>query len=80
MIDTKPGVLADAATVLIPGHSLMEKQGSVTNLEGRVQRIRAALPPATSVPSELRVLSMLAVMPWPTASNSATWVMSVLTA
>ncbi|TMC49853.1 MAG: 2Fe-2S iron-sulfur cluster binding domain-containing protein [Chloroflexi bacterium] len=60
VIDTKPGVLADAATVLIPGHSLMEKQGSVTNLEGRVQRIRAALPPATSVPSELRVLSMLA--------------------
>jgi NADH-quinone oxidoreductase subunit G len=60
VIDTKPGVLANAATVLIPGHSFMEKQGSVTNLEGRVQRIRPALPPATSVPSELRVLSMLA--------------------
>src|SRR5207244_807922 len=44
-IDTKPGPVSRAATVLIPGHALLEKAGSVTNVEGRVQRIRTALPP-----------------------------------
>ncbi len=59
-IDTRPGVVAQAATVLIPGHAFFEKAGSVTNLEGRVQRIRPALPPATSTPVETRVLTALA--------------------
>ncbi|TMD99585.1 MAG: hypothetical protein E6I76_02070, partial [Chloroflexi bacterium] len=59
-IETQPGPVAQGATVLIPGHTHVEKAGSVTNLEGRVQRIRAALPPATTVPAELRVLAMLA--------------------
>ncbi len=68
-IESRPGPVTESATVLIPGHSLMEKMGSVTNCEGRVQRIRAALPPATATPSETRVLSMLAtalgVYGWP---------------
>jgi NADH-quinone oxidoreductase subunit G len=59
-LETQPGPVSQAATVLIPGHSHVEKLGSVTNMEGRVQRIRPALPPATSVPTELRILSMLA--------------------
>jgi predicted molibdopterin-dependent oxidoreductase YjgC len=59
-IETQPGPVSQSATVLIPGHTHVEKAGSVTNLEGRVQRIRQALPPATTVPTELRVLSMLA--------------------
>ncbi|MGD1035233.1 MAG: hypothetical protein ABR977_12465, partial [Candidatus Dormibacteria bacterium] len=37
-----------------------EKLGTVTNTEGRVQRIRPALPPATPTPTETRVLGMLA--------------------
>jgi NADH-quinone oxidoreductase chain G len=59
-VETQPGPLAGAATVLIPGHIYMEKQGTVTNTEGRVQRIRQALPPATAVPTETRLLAMLA--------------------
>ena len=59
-VESQPGPVSENATVLIPGHSLMEKLGTVTNCEGRVQRIRAALPPATATPPETRVLSMLA--------------------
>jgi NADH-quinone oxidoreductase subunit G len=59
-IETQPGPVSQSATVLIPGHTHVEKAGSVTNLEGRVQRIRQALPPATTVPTELRELAMLA--------------------
>jgi NADH-quinone oxidoreductase subunit G len=59
-VESRPGPVAESATVLIPGHSLMEKAGSVTNCEGRVQRLRAALPPATATPPETRVISMLA--------------------
>ncbi|MHB8719640.1 MAG: 2Fe-2S iron-sulfur cluster-binding protein [Candidatus Dormibacteria bacterium] len=60
VIDTRPSILSRAASVLIPGHTFFEKAGTVTNLEGRVQRIRPALPPATSTPTETRVLAALA--------------------
>ncbi len=59
-IETRPGVVADSAGYVIPGHAYVEKQGSVTNMEGRVQRIRQALPPATQTPLETYVLMMLA--------------------
>ncbi len=59
-IESRPGDVADAATVLIPGHTYFEKQGTVTNVEGRVQRIRAALPPATQMPQGTRVLAQIA--------------------
>jgi len=59
-LESVPSPVSELATVLIPGHTLMEKLGTVTNCEGRVQRIRAALPPATATPAETRVLSMLA--------------------
>ena len=59
-IETKPGVVADNASIVIPGHAFVEKAGTVTNVEGRVQRVRAALPPATQTPLETHVLMMLA--------------------
>ncbi|HXA28668.1 MAG TPA: NADH-quinone oxidoreductase subunit NuoG [Candidatus Angelobacter sp.] len=59
-IETRPGVVADNAGFVIPGHAFVEKAGSVTNVEGRVQRIRQALPPATATPPETSVLMMLA--------------------
>jgi NADH-quinone oxidoreductase subunit G len=58
--DTRPGVVSRYATVLFPGHAVLEKMGSVTNVEGRVQRIRAGLPPASATPVETRVLTSLA--------------------
>jgi len=60
VIAATPGPVANAATVLIPGHTIFEKNGSVTNLEGRVQRVRPALPPASQTPSETRILAALA--------------------
>jgi NADH-quinone oxidoreductase subunit G len=59
-IDTRPGVVSRSATVLIPGHAVFEKAGSVTNVEGRVQRIRTALPPASATPFETRILTGIA--------------------
>ncbi len=58
--DTRPGVVSRHATVLFPGHAVFEKAGSVTNVEGRVQRIRAGLPPASASPVETRVLTSIA--------------------
>ena len=60
VIGTTPNDITAAATVLIPGHTILEKIGSVTNLEGRVQRVRPALPPATQTLTETRVLTALA--------------------
>ncbi len=60
VIDSRPGLLSRSATVLIPGHAYFEKAGTVTNAEGRVQRIRPALPPTTQTPTETRILSALA--------------------
>jgi formate dehydrogenase major subunit len=38
-----PSPLDDLAHVIIPGHAFTEKSGTVTNMEGRVQRIRKAI-------------------------------------
>lgn len=59
-VETAPGPVARHATVLVPGHALLEKAGTVTSCEGRVQRVRQALPPASSAPLETRVLALLA--------------------
>ena len=58
--DTRPGIVSRYATVLFPGHAIFEKAGTITNVEGRVQRIRAGLPPATATPVETRVLTGIA--------------------
>ena len=59
-IESVPGAFADAAHVLFPGYSFLEKSGTVTNAEGRIQRIMPALPPPGSTPRDLRVMQDLA--------------------
>jgi NADH-quinone oxidoreductase subunit G len=44
------------AHVVLPATATLEKEGSTTNLEGRVQRLRPTLPPPTGVASELAFL------------------------
>jgi formate dehydrogenase alpha subunit len=52
--------LSDAAHALLPLHSFAEKDGTLTNLEGRIQRLRPALPPLSRTPPDWRVLQDLA--------------------
>jgi len=59
-LESRPSAVSRAATVLLPGHAIVEKLGSVTNVEGRVQRLRPALPATTQAPAETRLLSRLA--------------------
>jgi NADH-quinone oxidoreductase subunit G len=47
------------AHVVLPATATLEKEGSTTNLEGRVQRLRPTLPPPTGVASELAFLGEL---------------------
>ncbi len=42
----KPSPLDEMAQVIIPGHAFTEKDGTVTNMEGRVQRIRKGIDAA----------------------------------
>jgi predicted molibdopterin-dependent oxidoreductase YjgC len=54
------GAAAELASVLLPGRTIAEKAGTVTNTEGRVQRVRPALQPQFAFPAELRMLGDLA--------------------
>jgi NADH-quinone oxidoreductase subunit G len=45
------------AHVILPATSALEKDGTFTNLEGRTQRARPALPPPSGVAPELEVLA-----------------------
>jgi NADH-quinone oxidoreductase subunit G len=47
------------ANVILPATATLEKEGTTTNLEGRVQRLRPTLPPPTGVISELAFLGEL---------------------
>ena len=49
-----------AAHIVIPVHSFAEKDGTYTNLEGRVQRLRQAIPPVARTPPDWRLLQDLA--------------------
>jgi NADH-quinone oxidoreductase subunit G len=55
----KASALDDLAHVILPGHAFTEKDGTVTNMEGRVQRIRAAID-AAWVRDDWRVLQQIA--------------------
>ncbi|HEY9288119.1 MAG TPA: molybdopterin-dependent oxidoreductase [Candidatus Dormibacteraeota bacterium] len=55
----KASALDDLAHVIIPGHAFTEKDGSVTNLEGRVQRIKAGID-AAWVREDWRVIQEIA--------------------
>jgi len=51
---------AEAADLLLPATALAEKEGTVTSLEGRVQRFDQVLQPPGDFPAEWRVLNELA--------------------
>lgn len=53
------GAAARHASVLLPGRTIAEKAGTVTNSEGRVQRVRPAVQPRFAFPSDLRMLGDL---------------------
>ncbi len=48
--------LTDIADVLIPGATLPEKEGTFTNLQGRVQRFHQAYPPKGQAVTDLEAL------------------------
>jgi predicted molibdopterin-dependent oxidoreductase YjgC len=52
--------LTEAAHAVLPLRSWAEKDGTYTNLEGRVQRLRQALPPLSGLPPDWRLLQDLA--------------------
>ena len=54
------GAIARHASVLLPGRTIAEKAGTVTNTEGRVQRVRPGVQPRYAFPSDLRILGDLA--------------------
>jgi predicted molibdopterin-dependent oxidoreductase YjgC len=60
VLDMTDSALAAAAHVVLPTHSFAEKEGTYTNLEGRVQRLRQALPPLAVTPPDWRVFQDLA--------------------
>ncbi|MGH7612349.1 MAG: 2Fe-2S iron-sulfur cluster-binding protein [Candidatus Dormibacteria bacterium] len=53
------GLATRLATALLPGRTIAEKAGTVTNTEGRVQRVRPAVQPRFAFPSDLRILADL---------------------
>ena len=58
--DTHEGPLAEAAHIVLPLHTFAEKEGTYTNLEGRVQRLRPAIPPVARTGPDWRLLTDLA--------------------
>jgi NADH-quinone oxidoreductase subunit G len=53
-----PGLAAGWADLVLPGTSYLEREGTMLNLEGRLQRLRAAVP--APVPDELEWLADVA--------------------
>jgi NADH-quinone oxidoreductase subunit G len=51
--------LAEHATVIFPGESNAEKEGTLTHPDGRLQRVRQAIPHIGQVRAEWRVLAEL---------------------
>ena len=60
VLDIGQGPLAAMADAALPLHSFAEKDGTYTNLEGRVQRLRPAIAPLPGTPPDWRVLQDLA--------------------
>ena len=52
--------LNDFADVLLPGTIHVEKEGTYTNLQGRVQEIHAAYPPKGQAVSDLEIFARIA--------------------
>ncbi|MFN2464976.1 MAG: molybdopterin-dependent oxidoreductase [Candidatus Dormibacteria bacterium] len=60
VMDISRTALSETAHVVLPLHSFAEKEGTYTNMEGRVQRLRQALPPVAPAPPDWRVFQDLA--------------------
>ncbi len=50
---------AKLADVVLPGASFLEKDGTFTNAERRIQRVRAALPPLAGARSDIEIIEAL---------------------
>ncbi len=67
---------AQLATVILPAASFAEKEGTFTNLERRVQRIRKAIePPGDSRPDWQIVMQLASTMDYPMQHSSPQQVM-----
>jgi formate dehydrogenase alpha subunit len=51
---------ANIADIVLPGASLSEKEGSVTNLEGRIQSFSPVVPPPGKAKADWEILDLLA--------------------
>ncbi|MCP5060291.1 MAG: molybdopterin-dependent oxidoreductase [bacterium] len=60
LLDTHRSRLEQVADVVIPARHLAEKGGTVTNFEGRIQAVPAALEPAFEAVAEAHVLARIA--------------------
>ncbi|MDQ6746982.1 MAG: molybdopterin-dependent oxidoreductase, partial [Candidatus Dormibacteraeota bacterium] len=60
VMDIAASALSARAHVVLPLHSFAEKEGTYTNMEGRVQRLRQALPPVARTPPDWRLFQDLA--------------------
>lgn len=59
LIDTHQSELLRSADVVLPASHLVERSGTLTNYEGRVQRARAVLPPERGLESDGALLTRL---------------------
>ena len=66
VIELFPSETARIADVVLPGASFLEKDGTFTNGERRIQRVRAALPPLDGTRPDWRILlDLMAACGWP---------------
>ncbi|MEO8378492.1 MAG: molybdopterin-dependent oxidoreductase, partial [Acidobacteriota bacterium] len=61
--------LTEVADVLIPGTILAEKEGTFTNLQGKVQRIHQAFPPKGQAETDLEALRRVGARLFPAADE-----------
>ena len=59
-MDVRETVVTSAAHVVLPLHTFAEKEGTLTNMEGRIQRIRPAIPSVTRTGPDWRLLQDVA--------------------
>jgi len=70
VIELFPSETAKLAHVVLPGASFLEKDGTFTNGERRVQRVRAAVPPAAGRADWQLLLQLMAATGWPQELDS----------
>ena len=61
--------LADVADVLLPGSIHAEKEGTYTNLQGRIQRIHQAFPPKGQAVPDLEIFRRIGARLYPQADE-----------